>query len=214
VYEVNLHTTEGTVPEAVLGRFTPSVAAGIAVSDHMLRMLRDHQARAQMIFSLSQFEFRRSDQKNVRLWGSVVDMGPTNRRRPQFLAEALVNRAMHGDLVRVRIEGSDPTHDVPAGNDGVKLAGAHELDAYGFTDRTGGRISHALVVFNLSVEGAHTVTLAGVMPGMAVTYQRLWAADPGATNEAETLVLPSSGTTQGGQVVLPACSLSVFEWQE
>ena len=53
VYEVNLHTTEGSAPQAVLDRLTPSAAAGVAVTGHMLRMMRDHGVRDEMLFSLS-----------------------------------------------------------------------------------------------------------------------------------------------------------------
>ncbi len=88
VYEVNLHTTGGTAPEAILDRFTPSAAAGLAVAGHMLRMMRDHGVRDEMLFSLPQYEFRRADGTPVRLWGSVVEMGADGRKRPQFLAEA------------------------------------------------------------------------------------------------------------------------------
>ncbi len=121
VYEVNLHTTEGTAPGPVLDRFTPSAAAGIAVTGHMLRMMRDQGIRDEMLFSLSQFEFKRSDGTPVRLWGSVVEMG--GRGRPQLITEALANRVMTGDMVRVEISGENPTRDQPEGNDGVHLQG-------------------------------------------------------------------------------------------
>ena len=121
VYEVNLHTTGGTAPEAILDRFTPSAAAGLAVAGHMLRMMRDHGVRDEMLFSLPQYEFRRPDGTPVRLWGSVVEMGADGRKRPQFLAESLANRAIRGDLVKVEITGENPTHDQPPGNDGVSL---------------------------------------------------------------------------------------------
>ena len=58
VYEVNLHTTGGTAPQAVLDRFTPSAAAGVAVAGHMLRMMRDHGVRDEMLFSLPQYRIR------------------------------------------------------------------------------------------------------------------------------------------------------------
>ena len=58
VYEVNLHTTGGDAPQAVLDRFTPSAAAGMAVAGHMLRMMRDHGVRDEMLFSLPQYAIR------------------------------------------------------------------------------------------------------------------------------------------------------------
>ncbi len=111
MYEVNLHTTEGTAPQGVLDRITPSVAAGVAVAGHMLRMMRDHGVRDEMLFSLPQFRFKRADGTLVRLWGSVVQMGSEGRARPQLLAEMLANRAIAGNLVKVELTGDDPTHD-------------------------------------------------------------------------------------------------------
>ncbi len=132
VYEVNLHTTEGSATQAVLDRLTPSAAAGVAVAGHMLRMMRDRGIRDQMVFSLPQYQFKRSDGTPVRLWGTVVEMGPGGRARPQFLTEALANRVVRGNLMRVEVTGEDPTHDQPDGNDGVRLRGMHEIDAYAF----------------------------------------------------------------------------------
>ena len=111
VYEVNLHTTEGTAPQGVLDRITPSAAAGVAVAGHMLRMMRDHGVRDEMLFSLPQFRFKRADGTLVRLWGSVVQMGSEGRARPKLLAEMLANRAIAGNLVKVELTGDDPTHD-------------------------------------------------------------------------------------------------------
>lgn len=41
LYEVNLHTTDGSMPQATLNIFTPSIGAGIANANHMLMMLRN-----------------------------------------------------------------------------------------------------------------------------------------------------------------------------
>ena len=160
VYEVNLHTTGGDAPQAVLDRFTPSAAAGLAVAGHMLRMMRDHGVRDEMLFSLPQYQFGRSDGKTVRLWGSVVEMGANGRKRPQFLAESLANRVLRGDMVRVDVTGENPTHDQPPGNDGVSLRDAHELDAYGFQDGKW----HGLIVFNYGLHRARRVCRRSGLP--------------------------------------------------
>ncbi len=160
VYEVNLHTTGGDAPQAVLDRFTPSAAAGLAVAGHMLRMMRDHGVRDEMLFSLTQYQFGRSDGKTVRLWGSVVEMGANERKRPQFLAESLANRVLRGDLVRVDVTGENPTHDQPPGNDGVSLRNAHELDAYAFQDGKW----HGLIVFNYGLHRARRIDIRGSRP--------------------------------------------------
>jgi hypothetical protein len=212
VYEVNLHTTGGDAPQAVLDRFTPSGAAGLAVAGHMLRMMRDHGVRDEMLFSLPQYQFGRSDGKTVRLWGSVVEMGANGRKRPQFLAESLANLALRGDMVRVEVMGENPTHDQPPGNDGVNLRGAHELDAYGFQDGKW----HGLIVFNYGLHRARRVDVDA--PGLAHNAQthlwRLVSSEPGDTNEETIKVRIEEEHFAGTELTLAPCSMAVLEWQE
>jgi hypothetical protein len=208
VYEVNLHTTEGTAPQAVLDRFTPSAAAGVAVTGHMLRMMRDHGVRDEMLFSLPQFRFKRADGTLVRLWGSVVEMG--GRERPQLLAESLANRVMGGNMVRVEVSGEDPTQDVPAGNDGVRLRGFHEIDAYAFEEGK----EYGLIAFNYGLHQTRQISLEG--PGLK-SGARLWrlvSPGPGASNEDATQVVIREERFGGGDLALPPCSMAVLEWQE
>jgi hypothetical protein len=210
VYEVNLHTTEGTAPAAVLDRFTPSAAAGIAVAEHMLRMMRDQGIRDQMLFSLPQFEFKRSDGTPVRLWGSVVEMG--GRVRPQFITESLANRAIRGDMVRVEVSGENPTWDQAEGNDGVQLKHVHELDAYAFHQGN----SYSLVLFNYGLHAARAITLEapGVSSHSNLRVWKLANSGPGSSNETANQVTVKAEEISGGDLSLPPCSMTVLEWQE
>ncbi len=214
VYEVNLHSTEGAASQAALDRLTPSLAGGIAVTDLMLRMKRDEGTRDAMVFSLPQYEFRRNDGKQVRLWGTVVDMGSTMRRRPLFLAEAMVNGAMAGDMVRVTTSGANPVHSVAPGNDGVELAEAHDLDFFGFRQRRGGHVHRVLVAYNLSRTATHTVQLGGVARDTRIAWSRIWNADPGASNENLDEIKPQSGEIFVENFSLPPCSITVLRWDE
>jgi hypothetical protein len=217
VYEVNLHSTEGSATQAVLDRLTPSVAAGVAVTGHMLRMMREHGVRDEMLFSLPQFRFKRSDGTLVRLWGSVVEMGTEGRARPQLLAESLANRVVRGSMVKVEVSGENPTHDQPEGNDGVRLHGVHELDAYGFQDGKW----HGLVVFNYGLHQARRVSVEapGLKPGADATVWRLVSAGPGlskpgSSNENETQVTVRQEQISGADLNLAPCSMAVMEWSE
>jgi hypothetical protein len=212
VYEVNLHTTEGSATQAVLDRFTPSAAAGLAVTGHMLRMMRDHGVRDQMLFALPQFRFKRSDGTLVRLWGSVVEMGTNGRMRPQFLAEAMANRVIRGNLVRVEISGENPTHDQPEGNDGVQLKGVHEIDAYGFQEGK----AHGLIIFNYGLHQARRVTVeaAGLASNSRVNLWRFTSSGPGATNEETPRAQVSAERFSGVALTLSPCSAVALEWQE
>jgi hypothetical protein len=212
VYEVNLHTTEGTAPQAVLDRLTPSEAAGVAVAGHMLRMMRDHGVRDQMLFTLPQFAFKRGDGTSVRLWGVVVEMGADGRKRPQFLTVSLANRVIRGDMVKVEASGENPTHDQPRGNSDVQLQGVHELDAYGFQEGKW----HGLVVFNYGLHQSRRISLEG--PGLnansRVTSWSISSTSPGATNEETQQVTIAPGRIEGSELTLAPCSMAVLEWSE
>ena len=210
VYEVNLHTTEGTAPEEVLDRFTPSAAAGIAATGHMLRMMRDQGVRDEMLFSLPQFEFKRGDGIPVRLWGSVVEMG--GRNRPQLITEALANRAMRGDMVRVDVTGENPTRDQSPGNDGVQLKHVHELDAYAFHQSQ----SYGLILFNYGLHAARSVSIdaPGISARSNLRVWRLIHSGPESSNEVATQVTVREEEITGSNLSLPPCSMAVLEWQE
>ena len=212
VYEVNLHTTAGTAPQAALDRLTPSAAAGVAVAGHMLRMMRDHGVRDEMLFSLPQFQFKRADGALVRLWGSVVQMGAEGRARPQLLAESLVNRAIRGNLMKVETSGENPTHDQQDGNDGVRLNGVHELDSYAFQDGKW----HGLVVFNYGLHQSRRVSVEapGLRAGGDARVWRLVSPGPGATNEEQVQVRIAEERLKGTELELAPCSIAVVEWLE
>jgi hypothetical protein len=210
VYEVNLHTTEGTAPAPVLDRFTPSAAAGIAVTAHMLRMMRDRGIRDEMLFSLPQFDFKRSDGTPVRLWGAVVEMG--GRARPQLITEALANRVMTGDMLGVEVSGQNPTRDQSEGNDGVHLKGVHELDAYAFHRDQ----NYGLILFNYGLNTSRAVSLegAGITSHSRLHVWRLINSGPGSSNEMANQVTVREEGITGNNLSLPPCSMAVLEWQE
>jgi len=210
VYEVNLHTTEGSAPQAVLDRFTPSAAAAVAVAGHMLRMMRDHGVRDEMLFSLPQFRFKRADGTLVRLWGSVVEMG--GRARPQLLAESLANRAIRGNLVKVEVSGDDPTHDQPPGNDEVGIKGVHEIDAYGFEDGK----SHGLVVFNYGLHQTRRISVeaAGLKSNPNARVWKLVSSGLGSSNEDTVQVTVSEERLNGAELDVAPCSMAVMEWTD
>ncbi|MEO8659887.1 MAG: hypothetical protein ABI693_15565 [Bryobacteraceae bacterium] len=213
VYEVNLHTTGGAISQQALNALTPSEGAGLAVASHMLLMLRELGVRDQMLFSLPQYSFARGDQKDVKLWGSVVDMGVSDRRRPQFLALQLVNEAILGDLVATVHSGADPTWDQPAVNQ-VSLKKAHHLLSFAFAQGT----ARTLVLMNLSRTAALPVAFSGVnAPSGAVRMRRLASAGISDNNEAaENVKITSQSFTQFSRTAafpLPPHSMTVLSWQ-
>lgn len=216
VYEVNLHTTEGSASQPVLARFPASAAAGLAVADHLLRMQRDAGVRNALLFSLPQFEYRRNDGKLVPLWGTVVDMGVTNRKRPQFLTTELANLAIGNEPAQeteARMEGGGPMLTIHSANGPVDLTHAQLLDAFAFRSAH----HHALVLFNLDLSRAHTVELTGPQApkaGESAEISRLTASQPGLTNEQSSMVTIQAThmVTLSNKVTLPALSMTVLRW--
>ena len=209
VYETNMGTVEGSTPQDVLDRFIPSEAAGIAMTGHMLRMMRDHGIRDEMFFTLAQNEFRRPDGKIARMWGAVVAMGANERRRPQFVAESLANRVIRGNLMRVDVSGENPTHDQPPGNDGVHLNGVHEIDSYAFEDGNW----HGLIIFNYGLHQSRRISIEapGLSANSSVKLAKI-GANPGATNEDSVKVQIQESQMRGTDLVLAPCSMAVLEW--
>lgn len=180
LYEVNLHTTNGSISQTALDSFTPSIGAGVAVADHMLMMLRDLSVRNQCLYSLTQFATSRQDGKYVLLWGSVRDMGVTDRKRPQFLAGALANEVLAGDLLRTTQSGDNPTWNQPLVN-GIQYNNAHLIQSFAFANGT----HRSVIVINLDRANPLQVTFSGAnAPHGAVTIRQLAATTITASNEA------------------------------
>jgi hypothetical protein len=217
VYEVNLHTTEGSAPQSALDGFASSQAAGIALAEHLLRMTRDAGVHTAAVFSLPQYDYQRSDGKTVDLWGTVVDMGVTNRRRPQFLAAALANDAIGSgsvDELQASIEGGGPTLPVHSVNDSISISAAHLLDAFSFSS-PGHR---SLLLINLDLRASHSITLTGPaapQPGIPLHLSRLTAAAPSTTNEQsdQVRIVDPGQVVAGSVIALPPLSMTLVRWR-
>jgi len=219
VYEVNLHTTEGAITwdQPALDRYLPSLGSGLAVAQHMLLMLRELGIRNQAMFSLHQYSYGIGSpgpiRNYARLWGTVRDLGVTNRRRPQFLAMRLANQALRGDLVQTIHQGADPTWDQPALN-GVVLNGAHHLHSYAFADGS----QRALILMNLHRTDAQSVTFNGPnRPEGTVEERRLSAPSITSSDENDQVLMVSARTIAGfdpwQMMSLPPTSMTVLHWQ-
>src|SRR5579885_201856 len=96
VYEVNLHTTRGTAPEAERDPLAAGAAAGSALAATVLDALA-LGVRRQCVYALAGYDTRLADTGGfVKLWGIARDLGPTCRLRPTGLAVQLLNRVLAG----------------------------------------------------------------------------------------------------------------------
>jgi len=209
VYEVNMGTTAGTASQASIDATVPSVGAGITVLEHELLMLRDLGITVQNTFQLGGGDYHfdntagTNKHETTPLWGVVVDMGgATNRVRPVFLAEQLVNQAIRPKMLTASISGYNPTWDQPhTANDNFSLDKVHELQSFAFSDTA----STTLIVFNLSRTSARTVGLGGACaPQGHVTVQTLTSAKITDNNELQENV---KIVTREEQNVVPGTSV-------
>ena len=210
VYEVNLGSILGAPTEAQLNATQPSVGAGIAHADHMLQMMRIG-VKYQNAFSLPQFGFLRGDGKTVPLWGMVIDMGTTNRRRPQFLTQSLANSAIGGTMLQTVQTGLNPTWNQPLSSDKVQLANAHEIQSFAFSNNG----NNSVILFNLSQTTARTITLSGAnAPTGSVQMGQVTSANITDNNETSNTVQTVSQTLSGfnpsAGLTLPPFSMTVL----
>ncbi len=223
VYEVNLSTNESTnnsVTQAQINSVVASVGGGIAVADHMLLMLRNLGITSQCLFALPEFanHFGEPDNANktTPLWGSVVDMGgPTNLRRPTYLALELMNQAILKNELATHVTGANPTWDQPASQNGPTPAiRAHFIQSFAFADGT----KRSLILLNLSRTSALPVTFSGAnAPRGAVTEARLTSRNITDTNEQQrtvaTVTRQLSAFNPGAPYALPSFSMTVLSWE-
>jgi alpha-L-arabinofuranosidase len=213
VYEVNMSTQQGSITQSELNQFETSLGAGIAVADHLLQMMRDGVS-VQNVFGLTSYEQGTTSGGTVYLFGTVLDMGgPTNRRRPSFIAEQLANQAVQGDMLATQQSGANPTWNQPLSSDNVQYNGAHYIQSFSFLNG----LSHSLVLFNLNQTTALPVTFTGAnAPIGAVQVTLLNSTNITDTNETADLVQPVTNSLSSFNPTvpysLPAHSMTVLTW--
>jgi alpha-L-arabinofuranosidase len=210
VYETNLGTMVGNITQTQLDSLTPSIGAGIAHADHQLQMMR-LGVQYQNTFSLPQYNYKRSDGLIAKLWGVVVDMGKTNRRRPQFLTQAMANAVIGGNMLQTVQTGANPIWNQPLSSDGVILPTAHMLQSFAF--QNGSALS--TIVFNLNQTAAVPVTFSGPnAPTGTVQMTQITSANITDNNETADVVAPTTqalnGVNSSTVISLPPFSMTVL----
>ena len=216
-YEVNMSTLLGSIPQATLDSYVSSTGAGLMVADTMLQGLKQYGVVNQNLFALPQYNFTRTDGSQVYLWGAVVDMGVTDRKRPQYLALELMNQALSagGSMLKTIHTGADPTWNVATVTNTIQYTGAHNLQSYAFQQGN----SLSLIVFNLSRTATLPVTFSGLnAPAGTVQMQQLTSPNITDTNEISELVkiTPSvlSNFVGATGLSLPPFSMTLLNWSK
>jgi len=223
IYEVNHHITHGDGPLEPRNTIVTSIGGGLNVAGNMLLMLKRHHLRTQALFSLVQHSYNAHGIGPVRLWGTALNMRKGHERyRPTFLACALANRVMGGDLLQTVHSGGEPTF---TGRGVFRWRG--KVEEYGplpvlwsYAFREGDR--RGLVVLNIDVADAHPVAVAfdGKVKGGTAKRWRLTADSITAGNEfeqPEPQVELAEDTVAdfapGRRFSLPAHSAMALEWR-
>ena len=193
----------------------------------------------QNLFALQQYKFLRPDGKSVFLWGSVIDMGVTDRKRPQFLATQLANQALSFGTsrrpeapVKEEARAHFATYVESSGGDVSDDAWRRRSDvepALGQHRATGGRPLPAVVRLRqrtLSFHGgvqppphqqpAHNVCRRQLTRRRSAGANSLTSAQPGDTNEDSAKIGITAHTLPDFQassaLSLPANSMTVLRW--
>jgi len=216
--EFNISPYNGDATQAELDSFASSVGAGVAVADGMLQQLRAG-VLTQNLFELAQYQrplpALNGQPRTANVFGAVLDMGVTDRKRPQFLAEQLANSAIGtstATMLQTVHTGSNPTWNQALVQQ-VQLNNAHYLESFAFNNGN----QYSLVVFNTNRTAALPVTFAGQeLPAGTVQMQQLTSANITDTNENSLLVAPVSNTLSSfnpsASLSLPPFSMTVLTW--
>ena len=223
IYEVNHHITHGDGPLEPRNTIVTSIGGGLNVLGNMLLMLKRHHLRTQALFSLVQHSYNARDIGPVRLWGTALCMRKGHERyRPTFLACAMANKVMGGNLVETVHAGAEPTFT----GEGL-FRGRGQIETYGplpvlwsYAFAEGRR--RGLVLLNIDTSRAHPVAVAfeGTVRGRKATRWLLTAPRITANNEFEQaepqvkLVEDEvAGFASGHRLTLPAHSAMALEWE-
>jgi hypothetical protein len=216
--EINVSPTAGDITQTELDSFSSSVGVGLAVVDAMLQQMRVG-VLTQNLFQLSQYLYQlpvlNNQARTTYLWGSVLDMGVTDRRRPQFLALQMANAAIatsNATMLQTVHTGADPTWN-QAQVQSVQLNNAHYLQSFAFNNGS----QFSLIVFNTHRTSALPVAFAGYnVPAGTVQMQQLTSANITDTNENALVVAPVSSTLYSFNAAtplsLPPFSMTVLTW--
>lgn len=224
VYEMNHHITRGDGPLDPRNTIVTSIGGGINIANTMLHQLKDFGARTQCLFSLIQHGYNAHGIGQVRLWGSALNMRDGQRRyRPTFLACALANRVITGDLVETRHLGADPVFSatgVFTRDTGVEtIDNLPCLHSFAFND--GDR--HGLLIISLDTSRSRRVQLKfnGTADPTSVQIQLLHGDSITASNEfeqpqpqVEITDVSATGFQSGWQYDLPPACMLGITWND
>ena len=179
VYEQNMSTDRGSIPQQSLDGFVDGGGSGVMAAQQFLQNLQAGISN-QSFYALTGYGVNAGG-RFVHLFGATVDMGgATDAVRPSFLGGALANECVIGPMFSAQVQNA-PTYLLPANHNGVN-AGSYPAEfAYAFQHETERRVC----LINVDLQ-AHAVVLAGpdAPARNAAVTQAQFAPSLSAVNEA------------------------------
>jgi len=222
VYEINHHITHGDGPLEPRNRIVTSIGGGLNVANNMLLMLKEHGMRFQCLFALAQHSYRARGVGPVRLWGTALCMRKGKERyRPTFLACALANKVIGGDLVETAHSGADPKFSATGKfrwrKPAERIENLPTIWSYAFADGK----KRGLILVNLDTSESHPVVIrfAGEVANGAARSWLLTADEIAASNEYEAgepqVTIKEERIApfrSGTRLKLPPFSMTALRW--
>jgi len=220
IYELNFGTTRADpnnpIPIDTRNDIVTSHAGSLALPLRMLTWQRDLGIRTQLAFTFTGYSGKAADGEYIRLFGLVRDLLTTDRRRANFLALSLANKAVRGDVIETVQSGNDPVVSVSPANGLSTTTDLHLVQSFAFRQNA----IRTLVLFNLDMVNSQDVVIDTSGPVLA-NKARVGILAPqdihvdnedGLNLEIEYRSLPSFA--DGFQMSLPPGAMVVLGWAQ
>ncbi len=230
IYEINFHYTDataGTPPPSVRNPWMTGVAGGINLPWSMLNYLQYYGAQPSCAFSFLGYSFLYDGSAYpfqcdyptcsfARVWGLMRDLSGLGTKRPTWLANTLVNRAMLSKLITTTHAGDNPLWKQTNINSITAQISVPYIHSFAFSSGNG---QWSLVVFNLHrTQSLNVVVNTPTTPTSTLNLYQLSSNNPTDGNEVSDTVATNSQVksdfASGYSLSLPPHSVTSLVWTD
>ena len=135
IYELNTHLTEGEAPPSVASEICTSHAAGIAVLDMAMTLMKEMNTDPVTYFTLLKRADGVDEKRRLGLWGNLLrENDGTFRARPVWEGLRLANKYLiQGDMVEALVDNT-PTRAQEKNGSVPAMKKVPAIHAFGFAD--------------------------------------------------------------------------------
>ncbi|MCC6152284.1 MAG: hypothetical protein IT367_00900 [Candidatus Hydrogenedentes bacterium] len=213
IYEINYHTTGGSIPSSIRDPFTAGASGALALPLYMMSFQRNLGINLQCAFTALGFSFKDENNNFCRMWGMLRDIEGTKRKRPTWIGVELANKAIMGNLVESTHSGAIPTKTIGAINALPVPQTFPVINSFAYHDD----FDHSVMLYNLDLNSAHPIVLNHAhRPQSTATMYQFAPSDINLTNEdTQNLIYqttPITNFTDSYAMTLPSKSITVLKW--